>query len=157
MKKTICLALVLLFAAVFAVSAASVSADQLMPGDQADGSVLGDGFVLALNGGTAAVTPAAGTAFTSDGLEYSQVLALTGDASLSFDAAAGNVLSITAAVPEDGSFSDVSISSDTSVDVIGGSSTDGGTVYYEYQIPADGTYTLASPDGNVGIYGVSLN
>lgn len=155
MKKTITLALVLLMV-VFSVSAASVSADKLIPGDQADGSVLGDGFTLVLNGGSAAVNPAEGIAYTSDGLEYSQMLTLTGDASLSFDAAAGNILKLTADVPADGSYSNVKISSSDSMDEIGGESSDGGTVYYEYEIPADGSYSLSSPDGNVSIYSLSI-
>ena len=155
MKKTIILALVLLIAA-FSVSAASVSADKLIPGDQADGSVLGDGFTLVLNGGSAVVNPAESIAYTSDGLEYSQMLTLTGDASLAFDAVAGNTLKLTAAVPENGSYLNVMISSADSVDEIGGESSDGGTIYYEYEIPSDGSYSLSSPDGNVSIYSLSI-
>ena len=141
MEKTVLFALVLLLA-VFSASAVSLSADSLVSDNLQDGSTVGEGFTLSLGTGTA----------SADG----KALTLTGDAFLSFDAVGGETMKISVAVPEDGTLPEVKVSSASAEELLVLENTDTGVAHAEYVIPEDGTYTLASPSGNVAICTISV-
>ena len=146
MRKTIILALLLLIA-VFTMSAASVTADEFEVDSLSDGSSIGNGLTLSLNGGTASILKAENV---PENFRYSKLLSLADNASLAFDASASDMLRITAA-----SASDIVVSSGDNTAAVSGELSDDGTVEYEYEIPADGSYSISSSD-DMSIYEINV-
>ena len=148
MRKFIFLALVLVLSSALVFAAVNVSADVLSLGDVVDGSEL-DGATV---NGNATVESAKEEAFREDGTEYTQMLTLSPLASLSFSASTGELVKVVGAVPDDGSEFSLKLVGPESENLVFDSSSDGGVVYAESVIPADGEYTLSPVEGSASIY-----
>ena len=85
------------------------------------------------------------------------MLTLSGDAALSFQASAGEMISIIGAVPSGDEPFEVMISSDAGAEVAGGEAADGGVMLVEHPAGDDGMYMVCSAYGNpVSIYQVTV-
>ena len=151
--KKLAVALCILLCVGFTLSAAvDVKADDLPAGAIASDSDLG-GVSLVPGTGTAEVV-----ASGSDESGYSNMLTLSGDALLSFQATAGETLTVTGAVPAGDNPFELEISSDSGVsEAVEGEASDGGTMVVTFPVEADGTYSISSVDGNpVSLYQVTV-
>ena len=154
MKRVIALLSVFLVLG-FALAAADVTADSFPAGAVTEDMAL-DGINLSLGTGSVTVEAAPDAAVSADGTQYSQVFVISGDASFSFDGTAGQKLSVTAAVPSDGTAFEVLVAGADTSELVGGETTDGAVVYVDYTLPADGSYTVTFPSGTASVYQITL-
>ena len=151
MKRLVIVLCVLLCAGFTLSAAASVKADDIALGAISADTDFG-GVSLVLGSGSAEVTAA-----VSNDAGYANVLTLSGDAALSFQASAGEMISIIGAVPADDEPFEVMIASDAGAEVAGGEATDGGAMLVEHPAGDDGMYMVCSAYGNpVSIYQVTV-
>ena len=151
MKRLVIVLCVLLCAGFTLSAAASVKADDIALGAISANTDFG-GVSLVLGSGSAEVTAAG-----SNDAGYANVLTLSGDAALSFQASAGEMISIIGAVPSGDEPFEVMISSDAGAEVAGGEAADGGVMLVEHPAGNDGMYMVCSAYGNpVSIYQVTV-
>ncbi len=142
MKKTI-IALCILLCVGFTLSAAvDIKADNLSVGAISSDAEI-DGVSIVPGTGKAEVVAASDT---STG--YSNVLTLSGDAAVSVPVLAGETISITGIASDDGSFN-LMITSDSDVEeIVGGESSDNGTMLIVHPVEEDGDYMISSAYGD---------
>ena len=115
MRKMLLFALVLACSVSMVFAAVDINAESMASGDIASGTDIGG----AVTSGNAKVEAA------EAGAPYASVLVLPEGSSLSFDGTAGDVLKISQAIPADDTASGIMIESDSSSELIEGSSSDG--------------------------------
>lgn len=152
MKKLV-IALCIFLCAGFTLSAAvNVKADELPVGTVSPDMKL-DGIELSYETGTAEVVAADDA---SSG--YSRELTISGDAVISVTCSAGETITLTGALPSDDNPFDIMITSDSGMEeVVGGESSESGTMIITYPVTENGTYMISSAYGNpVSIYQIAV-
>lgn len=152
MKKLL-IALCIFLCAGFTLSAAvNVKADELPVGAVSPDMKL-DGIELSYETGTAEVVAADDA---SSG--YSRELTISGDAVISVTCSAGETITLTGALPSDDNPFDIMITSDSGMEeVVGGESSESGTMIITYPVAENGTYMISSAYGNpVSIYQIAV-
>lgn len=152
MRKAIAVLCILLCVGFTLSAAVDVKADDLALGAISSDSELNGVSIVP---GTGSAEVAAADAASG----YSNVLTISGDASISVQATAGETLSVTGAVPADGDSFDLSIVSDSGVEEIaGGEASADGLMVVTHPVAEDGLYMISSAYGNpVSIYEVAVN
>ena len=151
MRKAIAVLCILLSVGFTLSAAVDVKADDLSVGAISSDSEF-DGVSIVLGTGSAEVAAAEASG-------YSNVLMISGDAAISVQVTAGETISVTGAIPADGSAFDLSIVSDSGVEEIaGGEASSDGLMVVTHSVDEDGLYMISSAYGNpVSIYEVSIN